>query len=380
MKILIINKYCPLHPQAGGAEINLKETFSRLGKKHQIYLLSAMFPGAERKQIYQNINIIRLGKKNSRNTIRIHFLIIFLLGYYLRKIKPDILYEDVSVIPFFTPIFHPHQNKIILIHNFNRQHFFKSQRFVFALIGYLAETFFIFLYKKQKVIVVSQWMEEKLKEYGFKEIKKILNGVDHSLISEKKYFPEPAVLFLGRLEGRKGIDLFLKTYPLVKERIPQIRYFVAGNGFLYANTNFSLKEYKQKYKSEKNIQFFGFVSEEKKKELFQSCWLYVAPSRIEGYGISVLEANATGTFVLANDVEGLRESVRNGQTGELINCENVKLFSQKIIFWLDKDKLVSKEEVCRQWAKFHDWNKASRQTNLYFKKNNKTNYENRHSS
>ncbi len=364
-KILIINKYCPLHPNAGGAEINLKETFSRLGEKHQVYLLSAMFPGAQREQTYQNINIIRLGKKNSENTIRIHFLIIFLLRRYLKKIKPDVLYEDVSVIPFFTPVFHPHQNKKIIIHNFNRKHFFKSQRFVFALIGYLAETFFILFYKKQNVIVVSQWMEEKLRKYGFKKVKKILNGVDHSLISEKKYSPGPTVLFLGRLEGRKGIDLFLKTYPLVKKQIPRVKYVIAGNEFLFVNTNFSLKEYKQKYKSEENINFLGFVSEEKKKELFQNCWLYVVPSRIEGYGISVLEANATGTFVLANDVEGLRESVKNRQTGELINCEDAELFSQKIVFWLDRQKLIPKEETCRQWANSHDWKKTATETEKF---------------
>jgi len=362
-KVLVINKYCPLHPKAGGAEKRLLEIFSRIGQKHKVYLLTSMFPGAKQNQTYQNINIIRLGKKKSENTIRIHFLIIFLLWYYLRKIKPDILYEDVSVIPFFTPIFYPHQKKRVIIHNFNRKHFFKSQRFIFALIAYLAETMFIFLYKKQRVIVVSDWMQQKLRKYRFKYVKKILNGVDHSLISKKNYSPKPTVLFLGRLEGRKGIDLFLKTYPLVKKKINNVKYLIAGGEFLFVNTNFPLKKYKEIHRND-SIQFLGFVSEEKKKELFQKCWLYVMPSRIEGYGISVLEANATGTFVLGNNVEGLQESIKNNQTGKLLDCENTELFADKIITWLNKEELKQKEKTCREWAKFHNWNNSAQQTEI----------------
>ncbi|MBU4370129.1 glycosyltransferase family 4 protein [Patescibacteria group bacterium] len=355
-KILIINKYCPLHPKAGGAEKRLLEIFSRIGKKHKIYLLSAMFPGAKKRQTYKNINIIRLGRKNSENTIRIHFSIIFCLWYYLKKIKPDILYEDISVIPFFTPIFHPFQKKQIIIHHLNQKHFFESQRFIYAIIGYLAEAIFILLYKKQKVIVVSNWMKKKLENYNFKYVKKILNGVDQSLISEKKYSIEPTVLFLGRLEGRKGINLFLKTYPLVKKSIENVKYIIAGDG------SEKIEQESNKLHQKKNIQFLGFVSEEKKKELFQKCWLYVTPSKIEGYGISVLEANATGTFVLANDVEGLQESVKNNETGELLDCENTGLFADKIITWLNKEELRQKEKNCRAWAKFHNWNKAVQET------------------
>jgi len=362
MKILIINKYGPKHPKTGGAELRLKEIFQRLAKKHNIYLLTAMFPGAKKKETYKGINIIRLGKKNSENTIRIHFLILFKLKYFLKKIKPDILYEDVSVIPFFTPIFYPKQRKVIIIHNFNKSHFFKSQRFIFALIGYLAEKMFSLLYKNEILIVVSEWMKQELKKLGFKNVTKILNGVDHSLISKKKYSKNPIILFLGRLEGRKGIDYFLKTYPFVKKQIPNIEYLIAGGEFLFANNNISLKEFKKANKN-KDIEFLGYVSEKKKKQLFQKCWLYVAPSRIEGYGISVLEANCTGTFVIGNNVNGLQESIKNNKTGKLINCKNTKIFSQTLVNWLNIKKLEQKETNCRNWAKSHTWIKATKKTN-----------------
>ncbi len=367
MKILIINKYGPKHPKKGGAEIRLKEIFQRLAKKHDIYLLTSMFPGAKRKEKYKGINIIRLGKMNSDNTIRIHFLIILKLKKFLNKIKPDILYEDISVIPFFTPIFYPKQKKVIIIHNFNRSHFFKSQRFIFAIIGYLAEKMFSWFYKKENLIVVSEWMKKELKKLHFKNITKVLNGVDHSLISNKKYSKNPTILFLGRLEGRKGIDYFLKTYPIVKKYISNIKYIIAGGEFLFVNNNISLKEFKKANKN-KNIEFLGYVSENKKKELFQKCWLYSVPSRIEGYGISVLEANCTGTFVVGNNVKGLQESIKNKKTGRLVNCSNPKIFAKALIKELNIKRLTKKENDCRKWAKFHNWDKAAQETNNFFNK------------
>ncbi|MEX1013693.1 MAG: glycosyltransferase family 4 protein [Candidatus Paceibacterota bacterium] len=358
-KILVINKYCPLHPKAGGAEVRLKDIFSRIGKNHKVYLLTAMFPGAKRKETYENINIIRLGKTDSENTIRIHFLIVLLIRKYLKKIKPDVLYEDISVLPFFTPILCPSQEKVVIIHHLNKRDFFKSQRLIFALIGYLAEISFLFTYKKQKVIVVSEWMKDELEKKNFKDVTKILNGTSKKLFSDKKYNKNPTVLFLGRLEKRKGIDLFLKTYPLVIKRVSNVNYIVAGEEFKFKRKGFSLEKLKEKYK---NIQFLGYVTEEKKKQLLESCWLYVAPSIIEGYGISVLEANSTGTFVIGNKVKGLNESIKDKKTGQLIDCYNTKIFAKTIINWLDKNKLKEKEENCKKWAKKHDWDKAALET------------------
>jgi len=369
--ILVINKFCPLHPKAGGAEKNLLEIFSRLGKRHHIYLLAAMFPGAKKEEIYKNIHIFRLGKSYSGNIVRIHFLIPFYLKKFLKKLKPDILFEDISVLPFFTPLFYPHQKKIIMIHAFNRKHFFTSQRFLFALIAWVVESLFLIFYRQEKVIVVSDWMKKILLKNGFKNVYKVLNGVDsHFFGLRKEYASKPTVLFLGRLEGRKGIDLFLKTYPLVKEKITEVKYIIAGQEFSFGSRRLLkfLKKYKENYSSEE-IEFFGYVSEEKKSELFKSSWVYVMPSRIEGYGISVLEANATGTFVIANNVEGLKESVINNKTGILIDCGDTLMFSQAIVNWLNIEKLKTKENLCRQWAKKHNWDKSTMEIeNLIYEK------------
>jgi len=361
--ILVINKFCPLHPKAGGAEKNLAEIFSRIGAHNRVYLISAMFPGALREESHRNINIIRIGNPHSENVIRIHLLLPFALKRYLRTLKPDILFEDVSVIPLFTPLFYPKQKKAVMIHNFNGKYAFSSQRPLFALISVIAEMFFRILYKKETVIVVSEWMRDKLLSSGFTNIHKILNSVDKDLLNIKKeYAKRPTVLFLGRLEGRKGTDLLLKTYPLVKRMVEDVRYVIAGPDFSFGRnrTRAVMDQYRHDYRPE-DISFLGFVSEEQKRELLQTTWLFVVPSRIEGYGITVLEANATGTFVIGNDVPGLRESVKNGKAGLLVDCYDTPRFAKAITEWLNLEKVREKEKECRAWAATHDWDESAKQ-------------------
>ncbi len=367
MKILIINKFCPLHPKAGGAEKNLLEIFSRIGETHEVMLLSAMFPGAAQEETYRNIHICRIGSDRSENVIRIHIILFFLLGKYLKRLKPDILFEDVSVIPFFSPIFFRKQKKIAMIHGWNGRYMFYSQRFLFSLIGYAAELCFLLLYKKETVIVVSEWMKEKLLRHGFRNIRKVLNGADESFFSiTKSYSQNPSVLFLGRLEGRKGIDLFLKTFPFVKKEIPSVKYIIAGRRFLFGEPRWlkhTIESFEKIY-PKNEVEFMGYVPEKQKRELLSASWLFTMPSRIEGYGIAAIEANSTGTFVIGNDTEGLREVIRNRETGALVDCHNTEEFSKKIVEWLNIAKLQAQEKKCKEWASTHSWEKSAKEIEL----------------
>jgi glycosyltransferase involved in cell wall biosynthesis len=70
------------------------------------------------------------------------------------------------------------------------------------------------------------------------------------------------------------------------------------------------------------VTFHGFVGEDEKVEWLRRATVVVQPSRKEGWGLTVLEANACGAPVVAADVPGLRDSVRDGETGLLVRSRD----------------------------------------------------------
>ncbi len=353
MRIFILNKYDPKHPRAGGAEARLRETIIRLKNRgHEIFILSAMFPGAKRQESAFGARIFRIGFKNSYNVIFIHILGFLYAPFFVKKIRPDIVYEDISPLPWFTPLTMPKRKKLIIIHHINANIFFKTQLFPLALIAYLLEQSIRFFYKKEKIISVSPSTTRELLKMKFnrRNIFEIKDGVDADKYRpSRKKFGQPTVLFLGRHELRKGLDLLIKTYNIVKQKVPNVRYILIGDGK-------DKKKFENMAKGKKGIEFKGFVSGEEKLKYLQKSWVLAVPSRTEGYCMAVLEAAACKTPSVGNDVPGLRDSIINKKTGLLVNCYNTNDFARAIIKILNNKKLREKlGEEARKWALKHNW-------------------------
>ena len=86
----------------------------------------------------------------------------------------------------------------------------------------------------------------------------------------------------------------------------------------------------------------------------------VCPSEKEGWGLTVMESNAVGTPVVATDADGLRDSVRNGETGFLVREGDVDGFAGRIGDLLEDDALsLSMSGAALDWAKRFDWERAA---------------------
>ena len=86
----------------------------------------------------------------------------------------------------------------------------------------------------------------------------------------------------------------------------------------------------------------------------------VQPSSMEGFGITAIEANASGTPVIASNIPGLRDSVNNPHSGILVPHGDVAKFAQKIELVLtDKKTRRQLEKGARQWAQNFSWQKSS---------------------
>jgi len=134
-------------------------------------------------------------------------------------------------------------------------------------------------------------------------------------------YENPTFCYLGRLMPYKNIDVLLKSLQNVVKTIPNAKLIIAGKG----SSDYELKTLSDKLGISKQVEFKGYVSENEKREILARSWILVQPSSFEGWGITVIEANASHTPVIASNTAGLRDSVLDGQTGILVKTMSLKL-------------------------------------------------------
>jgi glycogen synthase len=146
------------------------------------------------------------------------------------------------------------------------------------------------------------------------------------------------VLFLGRLEKRKGIVDLLAAIPQVVAAVPYVRFTIAGaDNSLYdgfqARTGQTYPAWfaHQHPDMAPYVQFLGGVSDEQLNQLYQSCDLFVAPSLYESFGLIYLEAMNYGKPVIGCRAGGIPEVVEDGVTGILVEPEAPQALAEAIL-------------------------------------------------
>jgi glycosyltransferase involved in cell wall biosynthesis len=178
------------------------------------------------------------------------------------------------------------------------------------------------------VVTVSQYSARKIVElYGVDEnkIRIIPNGVDterfkpvfdSAEIRQKIGFAKDKqyVLFVGRLVPRKGLNYLVEAAEHVFEENKETVFVVVGEGPLKNYLASAVK----KDRLLSNFVFLGVVSDSLLQDLYSCVDLFVLPSIQEGQGMALLEAQAAALPVVAFNISGVREAVRDKETGLLV--------------------------------------------------------------
>lgn len=123
---------------------------------------------------------------------------------------------------------------------------------------------------------------------------------------------------MGRLsanEQYKGFDEILDVLPSLQTEIPDLAYLVMGDG----DDRARLEEKARRLDGSAKVVFTGYVAESEKLDHYRLADAYVMPSRGEGFGFVFLEAMAAGIPVVASNVDGGYEAVREGMLGAVVN-------------------------------------------------------------
>lgn len=149
------------------------------------------------------------------------------------------------------------------------------------------------------------------------------------------------LLTVGRLmssEPGKGVDSVIKILPEVLKAVPDLFYVIIGGGDLQPG----LEELARASSARDRILFVGKVKLDRLKGYYSRCDAFVMPSRQEGFGIVFVEAMALGKPVIAGDLGGAPEVVREGVTGFLVNPDDLKALTERLIQILQDETLRRK--------------------------------------
>lgn len=361
MNILILNWRDPSHPLAGGAEQSLHEHAKYWDKKgaHVTWFASS-FKNAKNKDNLENIKIIRAG---NHYTVHLLFIIYWLFG----KIRKDfdVVVDCFHFLPFFAPLYIRNVKKIALINEVADRLWFSNLPLPFSWIGYKIEPLFFRFYKNVPFITASESAKNDLKKMGIKEnnINIIPHGVSlPNKLPDSKKENSPTIIYCSRVTKDKGVGDALKAMQIINNQKTikeKLTLWIVGKEEKPGYLQNLLKKNKI---SSKQIKYFGFVSEKKKFELLSKAWILVHPSKKEGWGLNVIEANSVGTPAVGYDVEGLRDSIKNNKTG-LLSQTNPNDLTKCIEILINNNKMRKEfSDNALKWSKEFNWEKSGRES------------------
>jgi len=363
VKILLVNWNDRENPQAGGAEIHLHELFGRIassgtGGGHDVHLIASGWPGCAPRAVVDGMQVTRIGGRHSfalrgRGAVR----------RALRAQPFDVVIEDINKLPLFLPMLTSLPFVAIVPHLFGTTAFAEASP-PMATVVWAAELPIPWIYRRAAFHAISESTRDDLVRRGVSKERIV---VIHPGVDSQAYRPDPATpraahptfLYLGRLKRYKGVEFALRALAIARAARPDMTLDICGQG----DDRPRLERLAGALGLRDAVRFLGYVPEEEKKRLLRRAWAVVFPSPKEGWGITNVEAAASGTPALASDSAGLRESVQHQITGYLVPHGDAQGLADRMLALAADPAAVERlGRAARTFAEGLSWDAAARAT------------------
>src|SRR3989344_105154 len=196
-----------------------------------------------------------------------------------------------------------------------------------------------------ELTAVSDAAAEYVQSLTTRNINIVPNGIDlnkYKKTAHKDQSETRSILFIGRLEKRKGVKYLIKAFALLQEKSPGVELTIAGDG----PDRIKLETYVLNH-GINNVNFVGFVSESEKLHLLSRAALFCSPALYgESFGIVLLEALASGVVTVAGDNPGYSSVMKDIGTISLVNPKDGKEFARRL------DLLIGNQALRQEWRKW----------------------------
>jgi glycosyltransferase involved in cell wall biosynthesis len=348
------------YPIKGGVETVVQKISEYLASKgNEVYVITYNRDRLKGKNILKEIEQI-----NNVNVIRLPVQFTWSHGSYsnkllevIRHIDPDIIHVHVWRHPH---VFQLANEKFVKILQPHSPFYPVSQVGLITFIYYkLIDNLFSSVIRKYNIIAITP-IEQEILMRKFKVPSTLIpNGVD-DVYFEQKTEDKGYLLYIGRISKEKNLLTLLKAYKIsgIKNKL-----ILAGpDGGIVKE----LLSYSKKYQL--NVEYKNEVSESEKIELISKCRVFINPSPFEGFGITLLEAEAMGkpTIIVGN---GGQTYVAPPNTASLRAENDPYSLAKAITTLVVDDSIYSKlSESARKWAENFRWSKILPRFRVYYEK------------
>ena len=207
------------------------------------------------------------------------------------------------------------------------------------------------------LIAQGKFLRSQIEAYGVAEEKivTIYNGVDPAEIVVEGRNPrsKPFILYIGGLRHVKGYDVLLRAFSLISKELAPIQLVMAGNRkewdqFIHLRNELGL--------SEREVDFVGVLDRKQLPQYFRYALLYVCPFRKAPFSNANLEAMMAGCPLVATNVGGNTEQVRDGKEGVLVPSDDYEKLANAIKqICLSPDMRTKMSKWAKQRSKAFTW-------------------------
>ncbi len=338
----------------GGGAVRAMELYRRLSSRHEITVVSGLFPGAESETERHGLRLLRVGSARSYALSRVGYCRAAVAQ--LQRLEWDLWINEFSA---FAPLRVPaalRRQGLLLFYHFMGWHALAKQPLVGG-VAWLCERRALRAY--ERILTIAPSVQARIqRRVCDAKVSLVYSGVDRRFFA---LAPEqaPYLLYFGRMDiHTKGIDLLIAAFAAIAAEHPDIGLTLAGRGTpqQLAKVHSLVRRAGLAHR----VQVIGRVAEEQQGELLRRALIVCVPSRYEGWCMVAVEAAAAGKAVLGTDIDGLRDAVRHDETGVLVPPEDVGALADGMrALIVDEAKRCRLGAAGRAWAGRFSWDRLA---------------------
>lgn len=370
MKILILSEYFPSGKElrfSGGVEARNYFVAKNLARKHKVTIISSRAYGQKKEEKMFGFNIVRVGAKRNYNATAGNLLerLIFTSRAINRGTSLDIdIVEGTNFITHFVAKRISQKNNIPVVYWYPDVfigQWLKTTAVVNGFLGFILEKYNLHVKANCFIAISGQTTTKLVKNHiNPKIIKTIPCGIEpyefvHKVVKEKP----PVIICISRLVSYKHVEDIIWAFVLIARKKIKCTLKIIGRG----PEQTKLKSIVKMLKLKRSVHFYENLPRKGLIKILKASSILCSASEVEGFGINIIEAAASGVPYVLSNIKIFKEITKNGKGALMFKTRDIKDLSEKLTtLLLDNHVYLKKQKEALTLAESYKWEKISRDT------------------